>query len=164
MRIPRDVEVEFEELDQAHGGRQHPLVTNSRPQFYYLGHDWDCRVEIITRLGTSSRIGVRAFLAFLSPVDHVGRLKPGTPFLFREGQRTIGFGTIASILELDASADHQRASPHAQRGIAGRLLQRMQLTPPPCGGAHSFASARDCSGCGAADAGTLARGVGPWWS
>ena len=42
-----DLEVEFEELDPEHGGRQHPLATDSRQQFYYLGHDWDCRVEII---------------------------------------------------------------------------------------------------------------------
>jgi translation elongation factor EF-Tu-like GTPase len=112
MTTPRDVEIEFEELDRDHGGRQQPLVTDSRPQFYYLGHDWDCRVEIIAPGATSPRIGVRAYLAFLSPADHFGRMRPGMPFLFREGQRTIGFGTIVSLLELEASAERHRADPH----------------------------------------------------
>jgi translation elongation factor EF-Tu-like GTPase len=111
MTIPRDVEVQFEELDQEHGGREHALVTNSRPQFYYLGHDWDCRIEIIAPGPISPRIGVRAYLAFLSPADHFERLRPGTPFLFREGHRTVAFGTVVALLELEASAELQRADP-----------------------------------------------------
>ena len=94
MPIARDVEVEFEELDAAHGGRARPLVTGSRPQLYYLGHDWDCHVEVISPGTPHPRIGVRACLAFLSPARHFGRLGPGSPFLFREGHRTIGFGVV----------------------------------------------------------------------
>ena len=111
MPAPRDVEVEFEELDPEHGGRQLPLVTDSRPQFYYLGHDWDCRVEVIAPGPRDARIGVRAYLAFLSPAEHFGRLRPGSAFLFREGHRTIGFGTVTRLLDLEASAARQRADP-----------------------------------------------------
>ena len=111
MQPPKDVEVEFEELDPDHGGRQHPLVTDSRPQFYYRGHDWDCRVEVIASGPREPRIGVRAYLAFLSPAEHSGRLRPGSAFLFREGQRTIGFGTVTRLLDLEKSAERQRADP-----------------------------------------------------
>ena len=111
MPVPRDVEVEFEELDQEHGGRKHPLVTDSRPQFYYLGHDWDCRVELIAPGPREARIGVRAYLAFLSPADHFGRLHAGSAFLFREGHRTIGFGTVIRLLDLGTSAKRHRADP-----------------------------------------------------
>jgi translation elongation factor EF-Tu-like GTPase len=104
MPIPRDVEVEFEELDTAHGGRTHPLVTGSRPQFYYLGGDWDCNVEIISTGNPQSRVGVRAYLAFLSPHKHLGRLHEGSPFLLREGHRTVGFGIVTRVVDLEESA------------------------------------------------------------
>src|SRR5688500_13141474 len=115
MTAPRDVEVEFEELDASHGGLESPLVTDSRPQFYYHGHDWDCRVEIATPDAPQSRIGVRAYVAFLSPDAHHGRLKPGTPFLFRYGQRTIAFGRVTQLLELEASARAALARIDAER-------------------------------------------------
>ncbi len=111
MSAPRDIEVTFEELDPEHGGRMHPLVTNSRSQFYYLGHDWDCRVEIISPAQHSARVGVRAYLAFLSPADHFGRLQVGSAFLLREGHRTIGFGTVTRLLDLETSAQRQRSEP-----------------------------------------------------
>lgn len=111
MRMPRDVEVEFEELDAEHGGRRHPLVTGSRPQFYYLGHDWDGHVELIAAGESAPRIGVRAYLAFVSPAHHLGRLRPGSPFLFREGHRTIGFGIVIRIIDLEESAERARAMP-----------------------------------------------------
>ena len=47
---------------------------------------------------------MRAHLAFLSPEEHAGRLAPGTPFLVREGGRTLGYGTVTAILDLPASA------------------------------------------------------------
>ena len=103
--------VEFEQLDADHGGRVQALVTDSRPQVFYLGHDWDCRVEIIAPGPRNPLIGVRAYLAFISPADHVGRLQVGSPFLFREGKRTIGFGVVAQLLELERSAEVQRADP-----------------------------------------------------
>ena len=111
MPAPRDIEVQFEELDPQHGGNRHPLVTDSRPQFFYLGHDWDCRVEIISVGPSDPRIGVRAFVAFLSPADHAGRLHKGAPFLFRHGQQTVGFGTVTELRDLEKSAQRQRADP-----------------------------------------------------
>ena len=112
MSAPRDVEREFEELDPQHGGNDDPLVTDSRPQFFYIGHDWDCRVEIIAPGPRDSRIGVHAYVAFLSPADHFGRLHQGSSFLFRHGQRTVGFGTVTRLLDLEHSARRQRADPN----------------------------------------------------
>ena len=104
MTRPRDVEVEFEEMPEDRGGQAASLVTDSRPQFYYLGHDWDCRVEIIARGSPNPRIGVRAYLGFLSPAEHVGRLHEGSPFLIRYGHRTVAFGIVTRLLDLEASA------------------------------------------------------------
>ena len=104
MTVPRDVEVEFEEVAADRGGQASSLVTDSRPQFYYLGQDWDCRVEIIARGAPDPRIGVRAYLAFLSPAEHYGRLHEGSPFLIRYGHRTVAFGTVTRLVDLEASA------------------------------------------------------------
>jgi translation elongation factor EF-Tu-like GTPase len=115
MTIPKDVEVEFEELDAAHGGLESPFVTDSRPQFFYQGHDWDCRIEIIRPGAPQPRIGVRAYLAFLSPDAHLGQLHPGTPFLIRYGQRTVAFGKVLRLLELETSAREAAARSEAER-------------------------------------------------
>src|SRR5690349_419634 len=113
MHTSRDVGVEFEELDAAHNGRKGPLLTGARPQFFYLGHDWVCQVEIIAPGTPNPRIGVRAYLAFGSPREHVGRLAPGSPFLLREGGRTVAFGTVTQIIDLEESARNEpvRYSP-----------------------------------------------------
>ena len=48
---------------------------------------------------------IRAFLSFLSPECHVGRLFPGKEFLIREGQRVVARGRVMKIMELEASAE-----------------------------------------------------------
>jgi translation elongation factor EF-Tu-like GTPase len=86
------------------GGRQGPARSGYRPQFYYEGHDWD---TVHTYIGTDRAdpgTWVRAYLAFLSPEEHLGRLTPGTPFLVREGARALAYGTVTAILDLPASA------------------------------------------------------------
>jgi translation elongation factor EF-Tu-like GTPase len=47
---------------------------------------------------------VRAFLGFLSPAEHVGKVYPGMEFEIREGVRTVGRGHVLRILELEESA------------------------------------------------------------
>src|SRR4051812_20239278 len=121
MTPPRDVEVELEEIDAEHGGRQSQLWNDSRPQFFYLGHDWDCRVEIISRQTPESRVGVRAYLSFISPDEHELRLRVGSPFLLREGHKTIAFGIVTAIVDLLESA--RRARDKAGT-VVGHLSKR----------------------------------------
>ena len=119
MTAPRDVEVEFEEVAADRGGQTASLVTNARPQFYYLGHDWDCRVEIIALGERDPRIGVRAFLGFGSPEEHVGRLRVGSPFLLRFGHRTVAFGVVTRLVDLERSAREAATKRQAEREHRG---------------------------------------------
>jgi translation elongation factor EF-Tu-like GTPase len=106
--LPKDAEAEITFLPTEHGGRVSAVRSDYRPQFYYNGRDWDAvhsypDVEEV-RPGET----VRAYLGFLSPDEHVGRLQPGTVFLIREGQRVVGYGRITRLLELEASAERVR--------------------------------------------------------
>ncbi len=47
---------------------------------------------------------VRAYLGFLSPQEHLGKIYEGMEFLIREGARTVGKGTVIKIIELEHSA------------------------------------------------------------
>jgi translation elongation factor EF-Tu-like GTPase len=104
MTRPRDIEAEVSFLSTAEGGRSGPATSGFRPQFYYEGHDWDAVHEYPDKEWVHPGETVRAFLAFLSPAEHVGRLSTGTKFLLREGQRIIGRGVVTRVLELEDSA------------------------------------------------------------
>src|SRR6266496_4891449 len=97
----QDIEVEITYLTTEEGGRRKPAFPEYRPQFFYDGRDWDAvhtypDVELVMPGQT-----VRAYLSFLSPECHVGRLSPGKEFLIREGQRTVGKGHVTKILNLE---------------------------------------------------------------
>ncbi len=47
---------------------------------------------------------VKAYLCFLSPHRQLGKLYPGTEFLFREGARVVAKGKVLEILALEESA------------------------------------------------------------
>ncbi|HET6262594.1 MAG TPA: elongation factor Tu [Chloroflexia bacterium] len=103
--LPRDIEVEITWLTGKQGGRVKPIFTGYRPQFYYDGRDWDAihtypDVELVIPGDT-----VRAYLSFLSPECHVGRLFPGKEFLIREGAHVVAEGRVTKIMELEASAE-----------------------------------------------------------
>lgn len=100
MKRARDIEVELTFLPTEHGGRGCATQSGYRPQFYYAGHDWDAVHEYPDVTEASPGDTVRAYLAFLSPEDHVGRITPGMPFLVREGQRVVGYGSVVRILDL----------------------------------------------------------------
>ncbi|MBI3207021.1 MAG: elongation factor Tu [Myxococcales bacterium] len=106
---PRDIEVELTLLPTEHGGRHQPVFTGYRPQFYYSGHDWDAPHEYPDVAQVNPGDTVRAFLAFLSPQEHVGHVKPGMAFLLREGQRVVGYGSVLRIIDLERSAETARA-------------------------------------------------------
>src|SRR5262245_11497935 len=104
MPRARDIEVELRFLTTAEGGRKGPAFSGYRPQFYYDGHDWDAVHEYPDVEQVNPGDTVRAFLAFLSPTEHLRKLMPGKSFQCREGQRVIAEGQVLRILDLEESA------------------------------------------------------------
>jgi translation elongation factor EF-Tu-like GTPase len=99
-----DIEAEITYLTTEEGGRKHPVSTGYTPQFFYDGRDWDAvhrypDTELVMPGQTA-----RAYLMFVSPQCHVGRVFPGKDFLIREGPHTIARGHVTKILDLEASA------------------------------------------------------------
>jgi translation elongation factor EF-Tu-like GTPase len=105
MRIPRDIEAEIYFLTPAEGGRSTPAFGNYRPQFYYAGHDWDARHEYPDVEQVNPGDTVRAYLAFMSPAEHFGKVHSEMAFEIREGERIVGRGKVTKILELEESAN-----------------------------------------------------------
>lgn len=104
MPTPKDIEAEIYFLSSEEGGRNKPAFDDYRPQFYYDGNDWDARhiypdVEQVNPGET-----VSAYLGFLSPKEHLGKVYVGMEFLIREGARTVGKGKITKIIDLEESA------------------------------------------------------------
>ena len=102
--LPKDIEVEIEFLRHEHGGRETPAFTGYRPQFFYNGNDWDAAQEYIGTETVEPGDKVKAHLAFMSPQEHDGKVYPSMPFLVREGNRVVGFGTVLKIIDLPKSA------------------------------------------------------------
>jgi translation elongation factor EF-Tu-like GTPase len=109
MSTRRDAEAIVTFLPTEHGGRRGPVFTDYRPQFYYAGQDWDAPHEYPDVKQVNPGETVRAYLAFLSPQHHVGKVKPGMPFLIREGQQIVGYGAITQVLDLEKSAEAARS-------------------------------------------------------
>src|SRR5262249_15599378 len=93
-----DLEVELVLLPTEHGGRQGPAISGYRPQFYYDGEDFDAVQSYPDQDAVSPGESARAYLYLLNPELHAGRVRPGKPFLIREGQRVIGYGSIRQVL------------------------------------------------------------------
>ncbi|WP_211482469.1 hypothetical protein [Collimonas sp. OK607] len=89
---------------RAEGGRRSPAFGDYRPQFYYDGHDWDARHIYPDVKQANPGDTVRAFLGFLSPAEHLGKIYPDMTFEIREGARTVGRGRVTRIIELEESA------------------------------------------------------------
>ncbi len=104
MPVPHDIEAEIYFLPPEHGGRSTAAFSDYRPQFYYEGRDWDAPHEYPDVEKVNPGEKVRAFLGFLSPQEHVGRVYPGMAFLVREGNRTVGYGVVKKIVDLEKSA------------------------------------------------------------
>jgi translation elongation factor EF-Tu-like GTPase len=108
MRIPHDIEAEIYFLKLEEGGRSTPAFNDYRPQFYYEGHDWDARHVYPDVNQVNPGDTVRAYLGFLSPAEHWGKLYPNMKFEIREGARIVGRGKITQILELEESANRAK--------------------------------------------------------
>ena len=98
--LPRDIEADIEFLSEANGGRGRPCSAGYRGQFFYDGNDWDAVQEYIDVEEVAPGDRVKAFIAFLSPQKHDGKIYPLMPFLIREGNKTVGFGTVTKIIDL----------------------------------------------------------------
>ena len=98
MGCPADLEVAIVFLPTEHGGRKGSAFSGYRPQFYYDGADWDALQSYPDQSEVRPGEAARAYLYFLSPEPHEGRLWPGKPFLIREGQRTVGYGVVRRVL------------------------------------------------------------------
>lgn len=105
----RDIEVELTFLPTEQGGRQGPTFSGYRPQFYYDGHDWDAVHDYGDVDAVWPGQTITAYLPFLSPQCHVGRLHVGTTFLLREGRRVVGCGRVLRILHLEENAQQVMA-------------------------------------------------------
>jgi len=108
MSIPHDIEAEIYFLPTEHGGKSRPAMTGYRPQFYYDGRDWDSVHEYLAVEKVSPGEKVRAFIGFLSPQEHINHIYEGMAFLVREGNRTLGFGAVTRIVDLEKSASKKR--------------------------------------------------------
>jgi translation elongation factor EF-Tu-like GTPase len=110
MNPRRDIEAEITFIPTEHGGRRGPAFSDYRPQFYYAGQDWDAPHEYPDVKQANPGDTVRAFLRFLHPEDHVGRLKTGMAFLIREGQKIVAYGSVTRLVDLEQSAATALAS------------------------------------------------------
>lgn len=81
-----------------------PRRTGYRPQFFYDGHDWDAEHEYPDVDEVQPGETVRAYLRFLSPENHIGKVVVGLEFTIREGARIVGTGVVTKILDLAESA------------------------------------------------------------
>ena len=104
MPLARDVEVELHFTASDSGGRQSPVYSGYRPQFFYEGRDWDAVHEYPDVPYVSPGDSVRAYLAFASPDAHVGRVSAGMMFQCREGARVVATGQVLRVLDLEESA------------------------------------------------------------
>ena len=104
MSIPRDIEAEIYFFPTEQGGRSTFASSGYRPQFYYNGNNWDASHEYPDVDAVNPGDTVRAYIGFLSPREHVGRVRVGLDFEIREGARVVGKGVVTKILELKRSA------------------------------------------------------------
>ena len=110
MREP-DIEVELTYLPAEHGGRASPVAAHGyRPQFYYGTQDWDAEHEYPGREQVSPGETVTAQIRFLSPEAHLHTVRPGLPFLIREGHKTVAYGVVKRMLGLEANAARAKAT------------------------------------------------------
>jgi elongation factor Tu len=109
--FPHDIEVELHFLPTAAGGKSKPTFSSYRAQFFYKGHDWDAVHTYPDVEAANPGETVRAFLGFLSPHEHLGRVSVGMPFLVREGGQTVAYGVVTRILDLEASARRMLKAP-----------------------------------------------------
>ncbi|HEY4359371.1 MAG TPA: elongation factor Tu [Bryobacteraceae bacterium] len=104
-----DIQAEITFLLTQAGGRQGPAFSGYRPQFFYDGEDWDAVQTYPDVPQVSPGETVRTLLSFMSPRFHLDKVLPGLMFLLREGQKTVAYGKVTKILNLEQSARRDQA-------------------------------------------------------
>ncbi len=104
MKYNPDIEGEVTYIPTDAGGRESPAFQGYRPQFYYSGRDWDAVQHYPDVDQVNPGETARVCFTFISPDQHFGKIQLGTIFLVREGARTVGYGKVTKILELEKSA------------------------------------------------------------
>lgn len=101
-----DIKVEISVIPTNAGGRKNPFCNGFRPEFNYDG------VNCIVALSTSEGIEwvypgqtVMAYIVFMNPHRHVGKIYPGKEFTLIEGNSVIANGKILEILELESAGN-----------------------------------------------------------
>jgi|SRR5256885_15118269 len=104
---PRDIEAQIRFLPTAEGGKKQPVTTGYFVQFFYDGQNWDAIHTYPDRQWVNPGDVVTAYLAFLDPQNHRGKLYPGKTFEVREGLKTVATGIVTKVIELD----HRNSAP-----------------------------------------------------
>jgi elongation factor Tu len=99
---PKDVEAQITFLSTAEGGKNIPVKTGYRPQFYYDGENWDAIETFPDREWVYPGETVTAYIAFLSPEHHRGKLHTGKEFQLREGLKIVATGIVTKLVELES--------------------------------------------------------------
>lgn len=97
--MERHLEAIIRFLTTDKGGRRSPVYSGYRPQFSYNDIDWDAEHEYPDVAVVNPGDAVRTYLRFFRPEAHFGMIYVGMPFRIREGSRTVGEGTITSIVD-----------------------------------------------------------------
>ena len=114
LSYPRDIEAKVTFLSSDLGGRKTPAMTGYRPQFSYDGFDWDGIQSYPDRECVYPGETVMAYIAFLNPEHHRGKLYPGKEFQVREGSRVVATGIVTRVLELDSRRSKPLAPPQSR--------------------------------------------------
>lgn len=104
MNISRDIEVQIN-FFTAETARQYTSAeSRASSQFYYDGKIWDAHYEYPDAARVRQGDTVRAYIGFMSPRAHVGRVKAGVTFEVFECGQVVGNGVVLKVLELKKSA------------------------------------------------------------
>ena len=112
MPDPADVIAEVVFLPPEDGGWGGAVPSGLRRQFYYASEDWDADFRFPNGQDALHGTPVRTAIRFLSPHEHESRVRPGLPFLIREGQRVLGYGVVLELAGLHDSARRMREYLH----------------------------------------------------
>ena len=111
-KLPRDIEATIKFLSTQEGGRKVAVHNGDRGQFHYSGEEnaWDASHEYPDLEKVEPGETAKVFLSFLSPIEHVERIKEGISFEIREGYRLIGNGIVTKIIDLPESASRYKTN------------------------------------------------------
>lgn len=93
------VEAEVTFLTTEAGGRRAAIFQRYRPRVSYDGQDWEAQF-IFSQRGVKPGQTVVVGINFMNPAAHAGKLVPGKPFEFKEGEQVVGHGVVTRLVDL----------------------------------------------------------------